>query len=153
MKNISNNILIGIGNAARSDDGIGWKFLDMVKENLSKDWDIVYRYQLNVEDAELVQKYKIVVFVDAFSEKLAKGFSLEECFPAAGIEYTTHSLNPCTVLALCNNLYAQRPKAFVLKIQGYNWTLKEGISDRAKKNMDSGLHYFERKFLSTNVDS
>lgn len=95
----------------------------------------------------------MVVFVDAFSEKLAKGFNLEECFPAAGIEYTTHSLNPCTVLALCNNLYAQRPKAFVLKIQGYSWTLKEGISDRAKKNMDSAVHYFERKFISESIDS
>ena len=136
MKNTSNNVLIGIGNVGRSDDGLGWKFLDLVKANLPDDWDCVYRYQLNIEDSDLVKNYEKVVFVDAFSEKLPKGFSLEECFPAAGIEYTTHSLNPCAVLALCNNLYEQRPKALVLKIQGYDWLLKEGISERAEKNLE-----------------
>ena len=153
MKNTNSNVLIGIGNVGRRDDGLGWKFLDLIKVNLSEDWDCVYRYQLNIEDADLVKKYEKVVFIDAFSEKLPKGFSIEECYPAAGIEYTTHSLNPCAVLALCNNLYTQRPKAHVLKIQGYDWSLKEGLSEQAAMNLDKAVRYFERKFLSIKADT
>ena len=148
MKDTSNKLLIGIGNVGRNDDGLAWKFLDRFKDSIPDDWECVYRYQLNVEDADLIGKYDMVVFVDAFNEKLRHGYLMEECFAAAGFEYTTHALNPCTVLALCNNLYQMKPKTFVLKIQGYEWDLKEGLSEQAQINLDKAVKFFEHKLFT-----
>ena len=54
-------LLIGIGNSGRSDDALGWKFVD---EFADYDYlfDLEYRYQLQIEDSELVSRYKKVIF-------------------------------------------------------------------------------------------
>lgn len=148
MKDTSNKLLIGIGNVGRNDDGLAWKFLDQFKDSIPDDWECIYRYQLNVEDADLIGNYDMVVFVDASNEKLRRGYAMEECFAAPGFEYTTHALNPCTVLALCNNLYQMKPKTFVLKIQGHEWDLKEGLSEHASINLEKAIKFFERKLFT-----
>jgi Ni,Fe-hydrogenase maturation factor len=56
MKSTSKKLIVGIGNASRGDDGLGWKFLDLLKERGFDDWELIYRYQLNVEDADLVKE-------------------------------------------------------------------------------------------------
>ena len=145
MKNTKTNLIIGIGNEGRGDDGLAWKFLDELKQHSISGWQLVYRYQLNVEDAELVKNADVVVFVDSFMGKLKKGFSIEECHSRVDFEYTTHALNPCTVLAICNNLYKKRPTTYVLKIQGYEWGLGQGISSRAHGNLQNAIAYFTRK--------
>ena len=148
MKDISSKLLIGIGNVGRNDDGLAWNFLDRVKETIPEEWECVYRYQLNIEDADLLRNYDTVVIVDAYNEKLPRGYAIEECGADVGFEYTTHALNPCTVLALCNKLYEIKPNTLVFKIQGYDWDLKEGLSERASLNLDKAVNYFERRFLS-----
>ena len=45
-------LLIGIGNSGRSDDALGWKFVDEFVE-YGHLFDLEYRYQLQIEDAEL----------------------------------------------------------------------------------------------------
>ena len=55
-------LLFGIGNSGRSDDGLGWEFLDKIKPNFPIDFDMEYRYQLQIEDAELAKQYQRVMF-------------------------------------------------------------------------------------------
>ena len=146
MKSTRTNLIIGVGNESRGDDGLGWAFLKALEKGKYPNWQFVVRYQLNVEDADLIKEADTVVFVDSYNGKLDKGFLLEECHARVDFEYTTHALNPCAVLALCNNLYAQKPMTFVMKIQGYEWGLGKGLSKRAKENLDKALVYFGRKF-------
>ena len=146
MKNSSKKLIIGIGNTSRGDDGLGWRFLDTIKETTLSDWELIYRYQLNVEDAELVKEADTLIFVDSYNGKLTKGFLLEECHARVDFEYTTHALNPCSVLALCNNLYKKKPESFVMKIQGFDWGLGHEISTRAETNLEKALAYFNRRF-------
>jgi hydrogenase maturation protease len=146
MKSISKKLIIGIGNESRGDDGLGWAFLKALEKGNYPDWQFIVRYQLNVEDADLIKEADTVVFVDSYNGKLDKGFLLEECHARVDFEYTTHALNPCAVLALCNNLYNHKPLNFVMKIQGYEWGLGKGLSMRAKENLDKALVYFGRKF-------
>lgn len=146
MKDTSKKIVIGIGNTGRGDDGLGWKFLDLIKDKGFEDWELVYRYQLNVEDADLVKEAETLIFVDSYNGKLAKGFLLEECHPRVDFEYTTHALNPCAVMALCNNLYEKKPLTFVMKIQGYEWGLGKELSPRAITNLEKAVDYFTRKY-------
>lgn len=146
MKDTSKKLIIGIGNTGRKDDGLGWMFLDLLKESKLKGWDMVYKYQLNIEDADLVKDVETLIFVDSYNDKLPKGFLMEECHSRLDFEYTTHALNPCSVLALCNNLYKKRPTTFVMKIQGFEWGLGEGLSERAMVNLKKAVDYFSRKY-------
>ncbi|NEW80423.1 MAG: Ni/Fe hydrogenase, partial [Gelidibacter sp.] len=54
MKKLNNIIIIGIGNNTRQDDGLGWYFLDLLeKEGFNTD-NLLYKYQLMVEDSEII---------------------------------------------------------------------------------------------------
>ena len=143
----SKALLIGIGNSARSDDGLGWAFVERVEqvELFSGDW--LYRFQLNLEDAELVTKYKHVLFVDAHKGELANGYSFRKCMPDAGADFSTHQLSPESILYLSQQLYDVLPQAFILGIQGYQWELKEGLTAEAQKNLQKALAWFHINYV------
>lgn len=135
-------LLIGIGNCSRRDDGLGWAFLDDVKKKLPPNIELIYKYQLNIEDAELISKADRVLFIDAFSGKLENGFKYEKCLPLDSFEFTTHALSPGVIVSLCKNLYDWEPDASVLKIQGSEWELKDGLSKLAEINLQKALVFF-----------
>ena len=107
MKNVKNDpiapdsqrdgskmLLIGIGNTGRGDDGLGWEFVERIND-LGYDFlDYEYRYQLQVEDAELIARYDIVVFADASHQELDGGFELRRCISASHSYFTTHAQSP-----------------------------------------------------------
>lgn len=136
-------LLIGIGNCSRRDDGLGWAFLDEIKKKLTTGAELVYKYQLNIEDAELISETDTVIFIDAFSGELENGFSFEKCMPVDSFEFTTHALSPGVIVSLCKNLYDSEPDAYVLKIQGTEWELKDGLSPLAKNNLRKAFVIFK----------
>ena len=93
-------LLFGIGNSARSDDGLGWAFLEKIEQESFFDGQIEYRFQLQVEDAALISTVDHVIFVDSFSGDLPEGYEFDVCEPSADFEYTSHVLAPQAVLAL-----------------------------------------------------
>jgi len=153
MKDSKNKtILIGIGNCSRSDDGLGWAFLDEIKKKVLSKFDFVYKYQLNIEDAELIRQAKNVIFIDAFEGALENGFVFEKCLPIDSFEFSSHFLSPGVIVSLCENLYDSTPNAYVLKIQGIEWELNEGLSQQAKENLQKALDYFYKEIgLNKNV--
>ena len=135
-------LLIGIGNCSRRDDGLGWAFLDKIKKKMPTGVELIYKYQLNIEDAEMISETDTVIFIDAFSGELENGFSFEKCLPVDSFEFTTHALSPGVIVSLCKNLYDTEPKAFVLKIRGFEWELKDGLSQLAETNLQKALKFF-----------
>ena len=135
-------LLIGIGNCSRRDDGLGWAFLDRIKKKLPAGVELIYKYQLNIEDAEMISETDTVIFIDAFSGKLKTGFSFDKCLPADSFEFTTHALSPGVIVSLCKNLYDTKPDAFILKIQGTEWELKDGLSQPAERNLQKAFEFF-----------
>lgn len=121
-------LLIGIGNSGREDDGLGWAFLEQVEQRGLFEGDFLYRSQLNLEDAERISTYEQVFFVDAFRGELEGGYSFNRCIPNPSSGFSTHMLLSESTLYLCQQLYEQVPKAWVLAIQGDQWELKEGLS-------------------------
>lgn len=136
-------LLIGIGNSSRRDDGLGWAFLDKIKEKNIPGVELVYKYQLNIEDAEMITETNTVIFIDAFSGDLENGYSFEKCLPIDSFEFTTHALSPGVIVSLCKNLYDSEPDAYVLKIQGSEWELKDGLSPLGETNLQKALDFFE----------
>ena len=135
-------LLVGIGNCGRADDGLGWAFIDKIQSSLPENYDFEYRYQLQIEDAELASKYKTVIFIDAHKDSFEKGFVWKECFPQATASFTTHELAPESVLCLTDSIYAKQPKALILGITGVNFCLSIGLSGAAVQNLSNALNSF-----------
>ena len=92
--------MIGIGNGGRSDDGLGWAFVEAVEKGGDFPGDTLLRYQLQVEDADLISQYDQVIFVDAYQGGLEDGYTFKKCLAAKDFSFTTHRLPPETVLYL-----------------------------------------------------
>ena len=131
-------LILGIGNTGRQDDGLGWRLLDFIKNNI-EDCVIEYRYQLQVEDAELISKYETIIFVDATKEVTEEGYYFKDCLPKGSFTLTTHALHPESIVYLCETLYHKRPKVYILGIQGYEWELKTGLSTQARINLNKAI--------------
>ena len=136
-------LLFGIGNSGREDDGLGWAFLDRVEQETDFPGQLEYRYQLQVEDAELVSRVEHVIFVDSYAGTLKGGFQFAPCNAEAGFEFTSHELSPGAVLYLCSDLYGHSPRADLLTIQGSCWDLRLGLSAVAVHNLDSAIKFFK----------
>ena len=146
MKKSDKIIILGIGNNGRQDDGLGWAFLDFLTEQ-NTTIDLEYRYQLQIEDAELISNYETVIFVDATKEETEEGFYLEPCLPSEKYSFSTHALEPETILYLSNKLYNHNPDSSIFAIQGYHWELMIGLSEKGTINLDKAKKYFKDTVL------
>lgn len=140
-------LIIGIGNCARADDGLGWAFIDNIKENLPGNFNCAYKYQLQIEDAELLSHYSEVYFIDAHKQQLEDGFTVIPCKPEATYSFSTHELSPETVLQLTRAIYHKSPESYMVGISGYSFKLKVGLSEKAKENLGRALQHFNEKIL------
>ncbi|MEZ4773597.1 MAG: hydrogenase maturation protease [Bacteroidia bacterium] len=136
------DILVAIGNSGRKDDGLGWAFADEITQAGLFDGDIHYRYQLQVEDAEMLSQAEKVIFVDAFKGQLPGGYLWQKIGPAANFEFSTHALSPESVLYLTADLYDAKPEAWVLLIEGKEWELAMGLSESAAHHLESAIKFF-----------
>ena len=137
-----NKLLFGIGNSGRSDDGLGWAFLDRIKQQPGFVARIEYRYQLQLEDAALVRDAEHVIFIDSYKGELPGGYQWKPCEPSREFEFTSHVLPPGAVLYLCQELYGKLPRADLLMIQGSCWDLRVGMSSEAEIHLDSAVRFF-----------
>ena len=143
-----NTLLIGIGNSGRSDDGLGWAFLDRVQQETAFGGRVEYRYQLQIEDAALISHADRVLFIDSYCGDLPNGFQLTRCDPLKEFAFTTHVLPPGAVLSLCRDLYGKSPLPDTLMIKGTSWDLQIGMSPEAEKHLENALQFFESDWLS-----
>ena len=130
-----NTLWIGIGNTGRSDDGLGWAFLDLIEQE-GIPGRKEYRYHLQIEDADLLRSCDRVIFIDSSREVLPGGFAFHQIGPREEVTFTTHALSPETVLALSRNIYGHHPEAWMLAIEGSVWEIGEGLSDQADRHLE-----------------
>ena len=142
--NHKNILLFAIGNSGRQDDGLGWAFAEAVEQAGFFKGKIHYRYQLQVEDSELVSQAGHVIFVDAFKGKLQEGFAWQPCKPAAEFQFSTHAISPESILFLCKNIYGADPPAHCLVMQGEAWELEIGLTAAARSRLEGAVGFFEK---------
>lgn len=156
MKNLKRGILIfGYGNPGREDDGLGNAFVEAIRlwieKNKFTNIELDSNYQLNIEDADMMAKNDIVLFVDA-SEEPIEDFCITTVEPSdSRVEFTMHAVSPAFVLDLCQKIYGKNPQTYLLHIKGYQWDFKEELSINARKNLTKALEFI-KPFLS-NPDS
>lgn len=144
-------LVYGIGNPGRQDDGLGPALVGLLEAAALDGVALDANYQLNVEDALACSQHDSVIFADA-SETCEVPYAFTELEPAREMTFTTHELAPAAVLALSEDLYGKRPKAWTLAIRGYAWDIGEGLSPRAEVNLSAALAFILGR-LKTNETS
>ncbi|MEK6796856.1 MAG: hydrogenase maturation protease [Spirochaetota bacterium] len=128
-------LVYGYGNPGRADDGLGAAFVESMREWAAENGQSTItfdtNYQLNIEDALLVSGHDIIIFVDAAEQ--ADEFIYREIVPSNDITFSTHAMAPESVLALCEELYGKRPRAFLLTIRGSAWEAAGAMTEDAKR--------------------
>jgi hydrogenase maturation protease len=141
-------LLYGIGNCGRSDDGLGWAFLDRIQNEPGFNSPVEYRYQLQVEDAAQIAPMQRVIFIDSYKGDLPGGFCWKGCQPSENFEFTTHVLPPRGVMHYCRTLFERSPRADILMIQGHEWDLRNELSVNARQNLENALAFFRENVLN-----
>jgi len=151
-------LVYGYGNPGRQDDALGNEMIEKIKEWATKNHftniETESNYQLNVEDAELISKKDVVVFVDASQEDIRE-FKFKHLKPSAEkVEFSMHAVSPEYVLHVCKDLFGKTPKSCQMAIKGYAWELQEGLTDNARLNLEQAFQYLTRRleqYIETDV--
>ena len=149
MTSSSKRILVyGYGNPGRQDDGVG-PYLSEEIGRLDLSWvDTDANYQLQIEDADLISKYDLVIFIDADTEG-SEPFNAKRLEPEAKVSYTTHRLGPESVLALCKSVYGVVPESWLIGVRGYSFDIHEGLTEKALSNSKEAIEFI-KQLLSGN---
>jgi len=90
-----------------------------------------------------------VIFVDACREELDHGFELRPCKAAPSSSFTTHEIAPESILHLCQDLYQKSPKAFLLLVEGKEWSLEIGLSPTASTHLEKVWRFLGEELLES----
>jgi hydrogenase maturation protease len=155
LDNLFNILVYGYGNPGRQDDGLGYELVRKLErwrdENSFQEIDTDTNYQLNIEDAEIISRYKLVIFVDASTEEI-DNFILTPVTGETEIAFTTHAASPGYIVKLCQDLFNVNPDVYLLHIKGYEWEFKEELTKEAGKNLEKAFVYITEvlmKFLNS----
>jgi len=148
-------LICGYGNPGRGDDGLGQALIARLEKDprlrCRADIRTEVRLQLNIEDALTVSGFERVIFADAATRGRGP-YTFTTIRPASQWSFSTHALSPGSVLALCRDLYAITPRAFLLGIRGYQWEFGQGLSDKAARGLDRAAAFLLKRLGSTRND-
>jgi len=140
-------LLFGIGNSGRKDDGLGWKFAELVNLLELPLLDVEFRYQLQIEDVLLICRYNKILFADASHSKLRQGFEYKPCTAAHHYFFSSHLQTPETMLYLAKELYNKSPEALTIAMEGHDWGLGTNLSKTAGVNLQKALSFFKNELF------
>ena len=136
-------LLIGYGNPARADDGLGSALAEKIESKNLSLVTVEADYQLTIEDSAQVAEHDIVIFADASADG-AEPFSFEPVEAKYSDGFSTHSVEPAHIMALAESLFGSKAKGFILGIRGYEFDrFSDGLSEKAKANLQKAVDFFE----------
>lgn len=142
LEDKKNVLVYGYGNPGRQDDGIGPALVVEIDRLGLSFVDTDSGYQLNIEDAELIKRYDLVIFLDTTVEDV-KSFRVKKVEPLAKIGFTTHQVNPESIAFLCRELFGRSPSIWLIGVRGYSFNYIEGFSEKARNNYLSALDFLK----------
>jgi hydrogenase maturation protease len=132
-------LIYGIGNPGRQDDALGVQLAEYIEKWAGeKKYSFIEtdtNYQLNIEDAEKISRFELVLFCDASVLEINQ-VMLEEVKASLKTDFSMHSVTPSFVLALCQSIFNEHPLAYQLHIKGFSWDFMQPMTEEAGKNLD-----------------
>lgn len=147
-------LVLGWGNPGRRDDGLGPALAGAVAAMALPGVTAESGYQLQVEDAAEVARYRRVLFVDADRAGEAP-FRVWRVEPSAGRPgYTSHSVAPGELLALARDLFGAEPEAWLIGVRGYDFDeFGEGLSGRAAANLAAAAQFVREAVAAERIEA
>ena len=134
-------LLIGYGNPAREDDGLGPAAAEIIEKFEIEGVSVDSNYQLTVEDAAAAACHDIVIFVDAAVQGLDP-VVFYELEPKRKESFTSHSEDPAAILGLTRDLFNAETRGFMLGIRGYSFEMfKEEMTTEASENLEAAVRF------------
>ena len=145
-------LLIGFGNPARADDGLGPALAEAIElKNISL-VTVEADYQLTIEDSAQVAQHDIVIFADA-SATGPEPFSFEAVGAKCSDSFSTHTVEPAHIMALAESLFSSKAKGFILGIRGYEFDrFGTELTEKAKANLQKAVCFVEGLLKTKNFN-
>jgi hydrogenase maturation protease len=108
-------LVVGYGNALRSDDGLGWHAAELLARDPRLERAVVLqRHQLTPELALDLSAASVVVLVDACKGPVAGAVTVQRVEAASHESGWSHTIGAATLVALSQELYGDTPDVFVV---------------------------------------
>ncbi|CAN5600923.1 hydrogenase maturation protease [soil metagenome] len=134
------SLIYGIGNVGRQDDGLGWAFVDRLEAaGYLRHAELQRTYQLNLEDADLINGFARVLFVDATKDPAITSFALTRPAPKFDMSFTSHAISVPAIVATAGQCFDRVPDIYLLAIRGYEWELQMGLTASAETNLRQAI--------------
>jgi hydrogenase maturation protease len=125
-------LLIGYGNTLRGDDGVGPFVVSEVARRHADRFRACVVQQLTPELCTILAEHEAVIFVDASDKCDGDACRLVPVEIGGSTGWGTHLSSPPSLLALTEELYGSRPRAWWLLVPGEDFRLGEGLSALAR---------------------
>lgn len=127
-------LILAYGNPLRGDDGVGWHAARWIETHLPGQAEVMTLHQLTPELAETLSLYGRAIFIDARDATGEEAPPVAACrlhslTPASlSAPAFTHHVAPQDLLAAAQLLYGHAPTAYLLTIDAYDFSYREGLS-------------------------
>jgi len=127
------NLVIGIGNTLRRDDGIGARVVSGLPSLTAESMTV---HQLMPELAERLQDADRVLFIDA--AVTGRSVSLRRLCPSPH-RGLGHAMTPEALLDWTARAYGRAPEGWLLAIAGHAFDIGEGLSRQAEEAVPAAI--------------
>jgi len=124
------DIVIGIGNELRGDDGVGPYVVEAIP--VCSGLETMTVHQLVPELAERIQAAQRVLFIDACVDCDEVRLARVKPSDHRGL---AHAVSPSSLLHWTQRLFEVTPEAWLLSIPGYSFGLGEPIGPETRKHL------------------
>jgi hydrogenase maturation protease len=131
--------IIGYGNPQRRDDGIGPYIVNRLQPDFKhrKDIHLLVLHQLEPDVIDTLKKAHTILFVDATVETLAEGRHWVGIQPELkALPCLIHHVAPSFILGLLQCLYHRNPAAWMVSVEGNDFSFGCGLSSEAQKRAE-----------------
>jgi len=140
-------IIVGYGNIDRSDDGVAYGIINLVRqalgqkilededtglEKLDGEIDSVFLPQLVPDIMELLTGYEQIIFVDAHAGADMEDLNCSKVTPQYVSSTFTHHMTPDVILAFLKTLYQHEPEAYIVSVRAHDFDFKRSFSPKTQ---------------------
>ena len=148
MSPVAPVLVIGYGNPARGDDGLGPLLADRLEDWLTESGidtvEVLIDFQLNIEHVLDLAGRNKVLLIDASARGRAP-FSCEAVTPFEDDTHTTHAVSPQGLLETYRRLMHQAPPPVeLLSVPGREFELGAPMSDQALRDAESAWRFLRQ---------
>ncbi|MGE5222253.1 MAG: hypothetical protein ACM3PY_07440 [Omnitrophica WOR_2 bacterium] len=140
---IKKDLVLGIGNVDRQDDGVAWHILSNLNRRLERPSpptpddefeitgqspDLRFVLQLTPDLSEDLSSYRRLCFVDAHTDQVNKDIQIVKVDSRFQSSPFTHHLTPASILAFTDSIYHRAPEAALVSVRGYQFGFSRSLS-------------------------